>query len=630
MLRALTIILISFSTVAYGQLTNFKEIWKDHTFKGDELFDHGLYEQAITSYKKELEVKNNNIHATARIAESYKILGQYTVSKGYYDILSHTGKLDSIQHQENYADVLLSSGHLEKALEYYRIVLTSQPDNLVVRNKIMGILSWDEFYKNEEYINIQAVPFNSKYSEYGLRPFRDGLSFTSSRVSDLIIQHNYLRGVEGLTDVFVLKYDGDKANNAKVLELEGYKRKNDGPLSGANDLFVISRTISDNSAGESTLGLFFYESDSIGNLTYEYAFPHNSSSHTITHASFNNSGDSLFYSSDMSGGFGGMDIYYSVYRDNVWTAPINLGEPINTRKNEIYPFNDNGTFYFSSDGHAGLGGYDTYQLVLEKREKIILNLGYPINSSWDDFSIYIEGDHGFISSNDPKGKGEDDIYEFQLLPRPKVIDSVQVNLSILDNLNDYPVDSASIIIIHEQDTAYYISNGNGVLIDKFMPGAYTVKVEKTPYVNYSFVIHVEEGDNVKQMVRLEPAIALHTVSPDSIMFKFGEYSLLKMAEEELDDIVQTLNDYPELQLKISAHTDSRGSHEFNLWLSERRSEVAATYIVSQGIDSARVHEKGYGETRLLNNCRDGIRCSAKLHDVNRRIEFDFKRKEDSE
>jgi outer membrane protein OmpA-like peptidoglycan-associated protein len=307
-----------------------------------------------------------------------------------------------------------------------------------------------------------------------------------------------------------------------------------------------------------------------------------------------------------------------------------MGEPINTRKNEIYPFNDKGIFYFSSDGHAGLGGFDTYKLEYEKRKKIISNLGYPINSSWDDFSIYIEDDHGFISSNDPKGKGEDDIYEFQLLPRPKVIDSVQVNLSILDNLNDYAVDSAVIQIISDLDTAHYISDENGTVTDKFMPGSYTVNVEKVPYVNYSFVIHVEEGDNLKQMVRLEPAIALHTVSPDSIIFKFGEYTLLEIAEIELDDIVKTMNDYPELQLEVSAHTDSRGTHEFNLWLSERRAETAANYIISQGIDSARVHEKGYGETRLLNNCRDGIRCSDKLHDVNRRIEFDFKRKEDTE
>lgn len=630
MSKAFAIILISCSTLAYGQLTNFQEIWKDHSFKGDELFEAGLYEQAIESYKLEIEAKKNSIHATARVAECYKILGKYTLSKGYYDILSRTGRLDSVKDQENYASVLLSSGHPKEALEYYKIVAALQPDNKVIRNKINGILTWDEFYADEEYINIQAVPFNTKYSEYGLRPFREGLSFTSSRVSDLVIQHNYLRGVEGLTDVYVLNYDGETANEPKLIELEGHKRRNDGPISGANNLYVISRTIMENSSGESTLGLFFYKDDSTDNLVYEYAFPHNSSTHSITHGTFNSSGDSLFYSSNMAGGYGGMDIYYSVFRDNVWTSPINLGEPVNTSGNDIYPFNDNGSFYFSSDGHPGLGGYDTYQLQYDKREKIIRNLGYPINSSWDDFSIYIEADHGFISSNDPKGKGEDDIYEFQLLPRPKEIDSVLVNLSILDNLNDYPVDSAIIIVINEQDTTEYRSDSRGMISDKFMPGSYTVKVEKVPYVNYSFVIDVEEGDNVKQMVRLEPAIALHTVSPDSIMFKFGEYNLLRMAEVELDDIVHTMNDYPELQLHVSAHTDSRGSHEFNLWLSEMRAETAANYIISQGIDSSRVHETGYGETRLLNNCRDGIRCSSKLHNVNRRIEFDFKRKEDSE
>ena len=204
MSKAFAIILISCSTLAYGQLTNFKEIWKDHSFKGDELFEAGLYEEAIEHYKLEIEAKKNSIHATARIAECYKILGKYTLSKGYYDILSRTGRLDSIKDQQNYANVLLSSGHPKEALDYYKIVAALQPDNKVIRNKINGILSWDEFYEYEEYVNIQAVPFNTKYSEYGLRPFGDGISFTSSRVSDLVIQHNYLRGAEGLTDVYVL------------------------------------------------------------------------------------------------------------------------------------------------------------------------------------------------------------------------------------------------------------------------------------------------------------------------------------------------------------------------------------------------------------------------------------------
>ncbi len=132
--------------------------------------------------------------------------------------------------------------------------------------------------------------------------------------------------------------------------------------------------------------------------------------------------------------------------------------------------------------------------------------------------------------------------------------------------------------------------------------------------------------NIEKKVELSSSVVTHIVSPDSILFKYGKYLLLNTAPtSELDAIVQTLNEYPEFILMISAHTDSRSSSEFNQWLSDKRAASAANYILSTGIDASRVIQKGYGETRLLNNCRDGVRCSEEFHAVNRRIEFDFKR-----
>ena len=122
------------------------------------------------------------------------------------------------------------------------------------------------------------------------------------------------------------------------------------------------------------------------------------------------------------------------------------------------------------------------------------------------------------------------------------------------------------------------------------------------------------------------SVVTHIVSPDSILFGYGKYLLLESAPtSELDAIVETLIEYPEFILEISAHTDSRGNKDYNQWLSMKRASSAANYILSSGIEESRVVQYGYGETKLLNNCRDGIKCSAKLHAVNRRIEFDFKR-----
>ena len=624
MRQGLLIILLTISSVAHGQLTNFSEVWRSQEYKGDKFFSQGLYESAIKSYMKEIEKNKINARATAQIAESYKILGDYDMSRRYYDILANTGKLETLKQYENYGDVLLSSSNSEKALEYYEMVLKEEPENKIIKDKILGISMNKEFIKNSQYIIINPVSFNSEASEFGMRPYKDKFCFTSARVSELVIHHNYLRGSEALSDIFIVDYDSIRASKPMVIELDNYRLKNDGPLSIAGELVAISRNKNHKSHGQNTLGIYFYQEDENGNLDYVSEFPFNSLGHSVTHPVFNSTGDTLYFTSDMPGGFGGMDIFYSILKGNVWLAPVNLGEPVNTAKNEIYPFYDMGAFYISSDGHPGLGGIDTYKLVEEGGDKIVSNLGYPLNTSWDDFGIYINGDHGFIASNNPDGKGSDDIYEFRLLPIP--IEPVEFKLSLIDNLDNSPITDAQVKLIQELDTMSYTSNREGVVKDKLLPGAYFVEVRKHSYKDFSFPIFLEERINIEKEVVLTSSIVTHIVSPDSILFKYGKYLLLESAPtSELDAIVETLNEYPEFLLEISAHTDSRGSQEYNQWLSDKRASSAANYLLSTGIDESRIIQKGYGETRLLNNCRDGVKCSAKFHAVNRRLEFDFKR-----
>jgi len=343
---------------------------------------------------------------------------------------------------------------------------------------------------------------------------------------------------------------------------------------------------------------------------------------------FNNSGDTLYFASDMAGGFGAMDIYYSTLAGSVWMSPVNLGGLVNTARNELYPFIEDGTLYFSSDGHPGLGGIDTYKVIEEDGKEKISNLGYPLNTSWDDFGIYINDNKGFIASNNPQGKGSDDIYEFYLLPIPIVIEPVELSLLFLDESTKAPIIEADVKLIHNFDTLSYTSDKAGMVIDSLMPGNYLVEVKKHSYQDFSFNIALEERVNINKKVELTSSIVTHIVSPDSILFKYGKYLLLDTAPtSELDAIVSTLNEYPEFNLHISAHTDSRGKHEYNKWLSDKRASSAANYILSTGIDASRIIQKGYGETRLLNNCSDGVRCSAKLHAMNRRLEFDFVRVE---
>ena len=623
------IIFLLISASAHAQLTDLTAIWKDHEYSGEQLFKEGLYEAAIVSFEAQHVQDENNTQVIIRLAESYMHLGNYKEAEHYFNILGKSYELDKAYFEE-YANVLLANGKREEALAYYNQIIEINPENKVPRAKIQGIKEWESFFQDEAYMKISEVPFNTADAEYGIRRYGKSLGFTSSRIKDQIIQHNYMREESKLTSIYTVVYDSDKTNEPAILEIDDFRKRNDGPYSEFGSLYAISRS-QENIANQAHLGIFFYEMDSSNRITYAYNFPFNSPTYSVTHPAFSEKGDTLFFASNMQAGFGGYDLYYSVYRNNLWSSPVNMGEPINTSKNELFPYSDKGNLYFSSEGHAGIGGLDTYKVVHKKRDILIENLGSPINSGWDDFAIFVNGMHGFISSNRPGGKGLDDIYEFFVEDKPKVIEPVDVNISILDNLNEIPVTDATVLVISSNDTLEVQSNELGEINEKLMPGDYAVMVTREPYVDFSFRVTIEEDNAIKQMVRLEPAMAIHVVSPDSIMFKFGEYSLLhKLADQELDDIVQTLLDYPEFNLEISAHTDARGTHDYNIWLSERRAETAANYIIGKGIDTSRIHSYGYGETRLLNNCRDGVRCSDDLHAVNRRIEFDFIRKESEE
>ena len=629
MRQGLIIILLIISSLAHGQLTNFSELWRSQEYRGDRLFSQGLYESAIESYKKEIEENKVNTNATARIAESYKILGQYDISRKYYDILANTGQLDDLEQYENYADVLLSSSKSERAMMYYQMALKEEPENDVLKDKILGITMSEEFTRNAEYIIINPVSFNTEASEYGMRPYRNKYSFTSNGVSDIIIHHNYLRDQEGISNVYIVDYDSSSVYEPAILDIKDYRLKNDGPLSLSGEIIAISRNNNQKSGRQNKLGIFFYREDEKGKLVHTFDFPFNSAEYSVTHPSFNNTGDTLYFASDMPGGFGGMDIYYATYVGSVWLTPINLGEKINTARNEIYPFSDGNTLFFSSDGHPGLGGIDTYKIITEDGDKRVANLGYPLNTSWDDFGIYIDGDRGFIASNNPDGKGSDDIYEFRLLPIPVIIEPIAFKLSLTDSLNNIPITNALVTVVQDLDTMSFASNMDGVIEDNFMPGNYRVDIRKRSYEDYTFFVSIEERVDIEMEVKLISSIVTHIVSPDSILFKYGKYLLLESAPtSELDAIVETLNEYPEFILEISAHTDSRGTQEYNQWLSIKRASSAANYILSTGIAGSRIIQKGYGETKLLNNCRDGIKCSAQLHAVNRRLEFDFKRVED--
>ena len=251
-----------------------------------------------------------------------------------------------------------------------------------------------------------------------------------------------------------------------------------------------------------------------------------------------------------------------------------------------------------------------------------MNLGFPINSGYDDFSIYIDDCEGYFASNRPGGSGLDDIYTLKILPKPPPAPKFSlVDIDILDSLSGFALDSVRMEFVGAIDTSTYETDAEGRLQLSLRPDLYELSLVRSDYKPMKMTVEVKEDRSNFETIFLPPNMAYVIIAPDSIMFKFGDFALAKTAELELDVIIESMKKYPMLNLTIEAHTDSRGKSGYNMWLSEMRATSTANYLIEEGLSMDRITLKGYGESQLLNQCKDGVKCSPYEHAVNRRIEF---------
>ncbi|MFV0555079.1 MAG: OmpA family protein [Mangrovibacterium sp.] len=280
-------------------------------------------------------------------------------------------------------------------------------------------------------------------------------------------------------------------------------------------------------------------------------FPHNSTEYSLIHPSVNDSGDVLYFASDMPGGFGGYDIYRSELIHGEWSTPQNLGASINSDASEVFPFISNANeLIFTSNREGGKGGLDIYisQLSEGKDFSQAVLMNAPINTEHDDFAFALSANHRFgVLSSNRGNHGDDDLYQFRLTQKQEI--------EAPSLLEDYDVQLGNI--------------------------------------NYDY-----------NSAELKPE-----------------------AKCELDKLVKLLQENPEIIAYLSSHTDSRGSADYNLWLSQQRAVSCRNYLVAQGVEAGRIDSRGMGESQLLNDCGDGIDCTEEMHRINRRTELRMERGE---
>lgn len=361
----------------------------------------------------------------------------------------------------------------------------------------------------------------------------------------------------------------------------------------------------------------------------------------------------LYFTSRMSGGYGGADIWSCTFdaKSNAWGQPKNAGPTVNTEGNEMYPTvtDDNKRMYFSSDYHPGMGGLDIF--VAEagadgKFNKPVENMKYPINSSYDDFGIIFEGkkNRGYITSNREGGKGSDDIWSFSLPPMNFNVKGIAISKG--DDRTGAgkgeAVELAKIKMI----------GSDGSIVEAMTPkaGTYTFKLkEKTTYTlttvtdkatkSPSFskgylaskdqrVISTVGQDQSKEFIadfELSPVVP--NIRMPQILYASGSAELLPQSKDSLNFLYQILADNPSIVCELTSHTDSNGDDKANMKLSQDRAQSCVNYLVNEKkIAPARLSAKGMGETQLLISDAVIKKAATKeekdaLHALNRRTEF---------
>ena len=369
--------------------------------------------------------------------------------------------------------------------------------------------------------------------------------------------------------------------------------------------------------------------------------------------------ETLYFVSDMPGGYGDFDIWMSQFnkRSDVWADPVNLGPEVNTSGHEIAPFiHKDGTLFFASKGHVGMGGFDIFRATKRPSGQYgkVKNMKYPINSSFDDFGIIFSGKdamNGFFTSNRKGGRGGDDIYEVNLSDLKFKMEGILVDTESTD-----PLQGVSIHIDGSDGSSYdAITNRDGYFNfgdEAIKQGVeYEVTYTKDTYVEIidtvttqDLTIHdfesTDEGFLYTISVDLSMKVYRLPIVLPQIEYDLGSADLREMAKKDLDKLAEVLVTNEDLRIQLRSHTDFRSGDDFNLALSQKRADACVTYLIEQGIDPTRLEAIGMGESEplVLQEDRSGFVKGAVLsqqfieeirskrrrklaHQMNRRTDF---------
>ena len=498
--------------------------------------------------------------------------------------------------------MLQKTGRYPEAIKNYDIYMENDPSNLLAINGIQGCELAPGWKKNPTRYEVRRMDkFNSRRGEFSpmlAGDKYDQLYFASSRSKDKDAKVSAITGHNN-NNLFLVKQDEKGAWLAPVeLEDEVNTEYDEGTPSFSPDGNTMYYTYcAQDPEGPRTAEIYISTRSSAKWGKGTRATIVKDSVTALGHPSISPDGKYLYFVSDAVGGFGGKDIFRARVAGNDFGPMENLGEEINTPGDEMFPYvRDSVTLYFASNGHPGMGGLDLFKATQDSTGKWkVENLGAPINSMADDFGITFAGkeERGFFCSNRNDARGYDHIYSFE---RPTITIFIE---GIVNDVDEYPIEDATVRIVGK--------DGLNVKVPVKKDGTYRVELERDiryvmmasarGYLNQNYELHTgPEEKNETYIVDFFLSPISKPVVIDNIFYDFDKATLRPESKKALDEMIKMLNDNPNVTIELGAHTDRKGTDQYNERLAQRRAQSVVDYLIAGGIEAARLEAKGYGES----------------------------------
>jgi len=697
--------------------------------KAEKLTDKLAYAEAIEYYDSILEQGVDSARIADDVANAhYQMRDPEGAEEWYAVVVENSPKPEDYLR---YAEMLKSNGKYAKAQVYMSKYNDLNAQDSRANKHVINANYYIELSQESDKFQLRNETNNSKLADFSPSYYGENVVFCSNReLLGVSVKRKHKWNNAPLLNLFLSKPGNEgKLENIRPFSEKLNTKYHEGPSTFTRDLkrmYFTRNNFIDKKARKSSddiikLKIYSSEKTDLGWSDPE-EFPYNSNEYSVGHPTLSLDGKTMYFVSDMPGGYGGTDLWKCKSESGQWSKPENMGSLINSEGNEMFPFiHQDGTLYFASDGLLGLGGLDVFEArPNSKGFESPENLKAPINSPRDDFGFIVnqEKSEGYLSSNRLNGKGDDDIYHFYMENiTPLTISGTVVNAD--DNMN--PLQGARVRLVdaygkvleteNMDETGYFmfeldpehcgykiqVDNGSGwsdysndnapcdveegdiglgnIPLEEMKYGATGIVKDKStsapidgfnvsllnkntgeeltkvtstdglarfslePNTDYKLTFEKDgyfaKSGNISTVgmepgvIELERYIDLRfekieigkAIKIENIYYDYDKSFIRSDAAIELNKIVKLLRDNPSIKIEMGSHTDSRGSDVYNLKLSQRRAKSAMEYIISQGISKNRMSWKGYGETILVNNCRNGVKCDDQTHEENRRTEF---------